>query len=134
MRFFHFSNANDTFFMFFVVIQFGFITLFVAAFPLGPFFALLNNMIEVRVDAYKFVVLYRRPLAQKVQDIGIWYPILESVVKLSVVVNVRYVILHLYLLSNIGLKYCDIISDGSETTLLFFFELQSFKFLHVCDC
>ncbi|XP_065070348.1 anoctamin-4-like isoform X1 [Rhopilema esculentum] len=70
-----------------MVIQFGFITIFVAAFPLGPFFALINNMIEIRVDAYKFVVLYRRPLAQKVQDIGIWYPILESVVKLSVVIN-----------------------------------------------
>ena len=72
----------------FLVIQFGFITLFVAAFPLGPLFALINNMIEIRVDAYKFVVLYRRSLAQKVQDIGIWYPILESVVKLSVIVNV----------------------------------------------
>ena len=71
-----------------LVIQFGFITLFVAAFPLGPFFALINNMIEIRVDAYKFVVLYRRSIAQKVQDIGIWYPILESVVKLSVIVNV----------------------------------------------
>ena len=71
-----------------LVIQFGFITLFVAAFPLGPLFALINNMIEIRVDAYKFVVLYRRSLAQKVQDIGIWYPILESVVKLSVIVNV----------------------------------------------
>ena len=59
-----------------------------AAFPLGPFFALINNMIEIRVDAYKFVVLYRRSIAQKVQDIGIWYPILESVVKLSVIVNV----------------------------------------------
>jgi len=70
-----------------MVIQFGFITLFVAAFPLGPLFALINNMIEIRVDAYKFVVLYRRSLAQKVQDIGIWYPILESVVKLSVIVN-----------------------------------------------
>lgn len=82
----------------FSVIQFGFITLFVAAFPLGPFFALINNMIEIRVDAYKFVVLYRRPLAQKAQDIGIWYPILESVVKLSVVVNVCVVSLLILIL------------------------------------
>ena len=87
----------DDCFYFFPVIQFGFITIFVAAFPLGPFFALINNMIEVRVDAYKFVVLYRRPLAQKVQDIGIWYPILESVVKLSVVVNVSVIVLSIRL-------------------------------------
>ena len=30
------------------VLQFGFITIFVAAFPLAPLFALLNNWIEVR--------------------------------------------------------------------------------------
>ena len=37
-----------------MVIQFGFVTLFVAAFPLAPFFALLNNVIEIRLDANKF--------------------------------------------------------------------------------
>ncbi|EPY87859.1 hypothetical protein CB1_000216025 [Camelus ferus] len=36
------------------VIQFGFVTLFVASFPLAPVFALLNNVIEVRLDAKKF--------------------------------------------------------------------------------
>lgn len=39
----------------FTVIQFGFITLFVCAFPLAPFFALLNNIIEIRLDANKFI-------------------------------------------------------------------------------
>ena len=37
------------------VIQYGFITLFVAAFPLAPLFALINNIIEIRLDAYKMV-------------------------------------------------------------------------------
>uniref|UniRef100_A0AAJ7X7X8 Anoctamin n=1 Tax=Petromyzon marinus TaxID=7757 RepID=A0AAJ7X7X8_PETMA len=36
-----------------MVIQFGFVTLFVASFPLAPLLALLNNIIEVRVDAWK---------------------------------------------------------------------------------
>ena len=31
-----------------MVIQFGFVTIFVSAFPLAPFFALCNNIIEVR--------------------------------------------------------------------------------------
>ncbi len=35
-------------FLFETVIQYGFITLFVAAFPLAPFFALLNNILEIR--------------------------------------------------------------------------------------
>ncbi|GIX67075.1 anoctamin-4 [Caerostris extrusa] len=32
-----------------MVIQFGFVTLFVAAFPLAPLFALLNNIVEIRL-------------------------------------------------------------------------------------
>ena len=31
-----------------IVIQFGFITIFVAAFPLAPLFALINNVLEIR--------------------------------------------------------------------------------------
>ena len=52
------------------VIQYGFITLFVAAFPLGPFFALINNLLEIRLDAYKFIVVFQRPMAARAQDIG----------------------------------------------------------------
>lgn len=52
------------------VIQYGFITLFVAAFPLAPLFALLNNVIEIRLDAYKFITTLRRPVALRAQDIG----------------------------------------------------------------
>lgn len=72
-----------------LVIQYGFITIFVSAFPLGPLFALLNNLIEIRVDAYKMVTIFRRPLGERVEDIGIWQEILLGVAKLSVVVNVR---------------------------------------------
>jgi hypothetical protein len=32
-----------------MAIQFGFITIFVATFPLAPFFALMNNVIEIRL-------------------------------------------------------------------------------------
>ena len=36
-----------------LAIQYGFITLFVAAFPLAPFFAFINNIVEIRLDATK---------------------------------------------------------------------------------
>ena len=52
------------------VVQYGFVTIFVAAFPLAPLCALLNNIIEVRLDAYKFVTQYKRPVAVRAQDIG----------------------------------------------------------------
>ncbi|XP_062913667.1 anoctamin-4-like isoform X3 [Mobula hypostoma] len=70
-----------------MILQFGFITIFVAAFPLAPLLALLNNIIEIRLDAYKFVTQWRRPLASRAKDIGIWYGILESIGVLSVITN-----------------------------------------------
>ncbi|KAM7396662.1 hypothetical protein PAMP_019688 [Pampus punctatissimus] len=44
-----------------MIIQYGFVSLFVASFPLAPAFALLNNVIEIRLDAAKFVTEIRRP-------------------------------------------------------------------------
>ena len=71
-----------------LVIQYGFVTLFVAVFPLAPLLALLNNWVEIRLDAYKYIVTTRRPVAERAQDIGAWYAILEFVSKLAVVTNV----------------------------------------------
>ncbi|KAK2534884.1 Ano2 [Columba guinea] len=70
-----------------MIIQFGFVTLFVASFPLAPLFALLNNIIEVRLDAKKFVTELRRPDTVREKDIGIWYNILSGIGKLSVIIN-----------------------------------------------
>uniref|UniRef100_A0A665X608 Anoctamin n=1 Tax=Echeneis naucrates TaxID=173247 RepID=A0A665X608_ECHNA len=70
-----------------MVLQFGFITIFVAAFPLAPLFALLNNWVEIRLDAHKFVCEYRRPVAERAQNIGVWFNILEALSHLSVIAN-----------------------------------------------
>ena len=53
-----------------MVLQFGFITIFVAAFPLAPLFALLNNWVEIRLDAQKFVCETRRAVAERAESIG----------------------------------------------------------------
>lgn len=70
-----------------MVLQYGFVTIFVAAFPLAPFFALLNNVLEVRFDANKLLRFHRRPVTQRVRDIGVWYRILDCIGKLSVITN-----------------------------------------------
>ncbi|CRL03590.1 CLUMA_CG016250, isoform A, partial [Clunio marinus] len=70
-----------------MIIQYGFVTLFVAAFPLAPLFALLNNIAEVRLDAYKMVSQARRPLAERVEDIGAWFGILKIITYVAVVSN-----------------------------------------------
>ncbi|CAD1471715.1 unnamed protein product [Heterotrigona itama] len=70
-----------------MILQYGFVTLFVAAFPLAPLFALLNNIAEIRLDAYKMIKEARRPLAERVEDIGAWYGILRGVTYVAVVSN-----------------------------------------------
>lgn len=70
-----------------MVLQFGFTTIFVAAFPLAPLLALLNNIIEIRLDAYKFVTQWRRPMPARATDIGIWHGILEGIGVLAVITN-----------------------------------------------
>ncbi|XP_029950336.1 anoctamin-5-like isoform X1 [Salarias fasciatus] len=70
-----------------MVVQFGFITLFVASFPLAPLLALFNNILEIRVDAWKFTTQFRRPVASKARNIGAWQEILNAVAILSVVTN-----------------------------------------------
>lgn len=70
--------------------QFGFITIFVAAFPLAPLFALLNNIVEIRLDAQKFVCTTRRTVGHQAKNIGIWLRILEFLVHLAVISNVNY--------------------------------------------
>uniref|UniRef100_A0A8D2NN24 Anoctamin n=1 Tax=Zosterops lateralis melanops TaxID=1220523 RepID=A0A8D2NN24_ZOSLA len=70
-----------------MVIQFGFVTLFVASFPLAPLLALINNMLEIRLDAWKLTTQFRRMVPQKAQDIGAWQPILQGIAILAVVTN-----------------------------------------------
>lgn len=70
-----------------MVLQYGFVTIFVAAFPLAPLFALINNVLEMRLDARKLLACYRRPVPQRVNDIGVWYRILDSIGKLSIITN-----------------------------------------------
>ena len=73
------------------VIQFGFVTLFVAAFPLAPLFAFINNVVEIRLDAYKYLTKCRRPRPERIQDIGIWFNILRVITYFSVLTNVRII-------------------------------------------
>ncbi len=72
----------------FAVIQFGFVTLFVASFPLAPLLALFNNLCEIRVDAWKITTQFRRIVPEKAQDIGAWQAILQGVAILAVATNV----------------------------------------------
>ncbi|CAH2325854.1 anoctamin-1 isoform X1 [Pelobates cultripes] len=113
-----------------MIIQFGFVTLFVASFPLAPLFALLNNIIEIRLDAKKFISELRRPVAVRAKDIGIWYNILRGIGKLAVIINAFVIsftsdfiprLVYLYMYSADGTMH------GFVNNTLSYFNVSDFK-------
>ncbi|KAL0266430.1 UNVERIFIED_CONTAM: hypothetical protein PYX00_008965 [Menopon gallinae] len=85
----YYTSPNEGLFQEYLemVLQFGFITLFVAAFPLAPLFALLNNWVEIRLDAQKFVCHTRRGVPERTEDIGMWFKILQYLAHIAVITN-----------------------------------------------
>jgi len=70
-----------------IVLQFATVTVFALAYPLGALLALLNNLIEIRSDAFKLVQVTQRPFNSRGQDIGSWFSILKIVVTLATINN-----------------------------------------------
>eukprot|EP01114_Cavostelium_apophysatum_P021290 TRINITY_DN738_c0_g1_i1.p1 TRINITY_DN738_c0_g1~~TRINITY_DN738_c0_g1_i1.p1 ORF type:complete len:782 (+),score=258.94 TRINITY_DN738_c0_g1_i1:32-2347(+) len=70
-----------------MVIQFGYITMFAASFPIAPLLAVLNNVIEIRTDAFKLLDAHSRPEYRGATGIGAWYSILEGLGILAVITN-----------------------------------------------
>jgi anoctamin-10/anoctamin-7 len=70
-----------------MVIQFGYTTMFIAGFPLATVMSLVNNYVEIRVDAWKLCHVCRRPEPRSCEDIGTWGDILEIVSYASIFVN-----------------------------------------------
>jgi anoctamin-10/anoctamin-7 len=75
-----------------MIIQFGYASLFVVAFPLAPLLALMNNYVEIRVDAFKLLQLSKRAEPKGAEDIGTWYNILEIMATAAVVTNTLLVV------------------------------------------
>ena len=70
-----------------MVIQFGYATMFISAYPLATSFALVNNYVMMRVSAWKLCQLCRRPEPRSAEDIGTWLDILEIVSYAAVFVS-----------------------------------------------
>ncbi|XP_064252818.1 LOW QUALITY PROTEIN: anoctamin-8 [Passer domesticus] len=68
-------------------IQFGYVVLFSSAFPLAAACALLNNVLEIRSDAFKLCSGLQRPFGQRVASIGHWQKVMEAMGVVAIVVN-----------------------------------------------
>ena len=69
--FFQYEGTFEDFLEMFI--QFGYVTLFSSAYPLAGLCALLNNMIEIRGDAFKLCFVHRRPFGARVNRYYIYH-------------------------------------------------------------
>lgn len=69
------------------IIDFGYITLFAAAFPVGPTIAMLVSIPEIRMKIYTFLYVYKRPECSRSAGIGEWLNVLEGMSIFSVFSN-----------------------------------------------
>lgn len=70
-----------------LALQFGMVTMFASAFPLVFAFALINNLMEIRSDALKLVVMLRRPVPRAAYSIGAWLNIFQYLGVIAICTN-----------------------------------------------
>jgi len=97
-----------------MVVQFGYVTLFVMAFPLIPLLAIINNIFELKVDATNLVMSSQRPDPNGSDGLGTWNSVLGLFSIMSVATNALLITSRTNLLSQI------IADDGTEVKLWFF--------------
>ena len=75
-----------------VIIQYGYIVMFSASFPIAPLIALVMGMVELRVDAYKLTDIVRRPLPSGAQGIGNWLQIIRFLGFVGIFTNATIIV------------------------------------------
>lgn len=65
-----FDDAFDDYLEMFM--QFGYVCLFSSAYPFAAAWALLNNLLELRSDAFKLCRIQQRPQIKRASSIGVW--------------------------------------------------------------
>uniref|UniRef100_H2YH01 Anoctamin n=1 Tax=Ciona savignyi TaxID=51511 RepID=H2YH01_CIOSA len=72
-------------------LQFGYVVLFSCVYPPAAIFALINNVIEMKSDAFKMCNVYRRPFVYQTNGIGTWKVAFEALSYLAVVSNLALI-------------------------------------------
>uniref|UniRef100_H3CQS8 Anoctamin n=1 Tax=Tetraodon nigroviridis TaxID=99883 RepID=H3CQS8_TETNG len=70
-----------------LLVQFGYLSLFSCVYPLTAMLLLINNVTEIRSDAYKICKLFRKPFAPPAANMGVWQIAFEVLSFVSVVSN-----------------------------------------------
>ncbi|CAD8209485.1 unnamed protein product [Paramecium octaurelia] len=101
------------------IIDLGYITLFAAAFPIGPAIAVVANVAEIRTKLISFLEVYKRPECQRCAGIGDWLNIMQWMGMGSVFSN--FALLYVkYKVETVEVIYGYSGSDQDITIWLFF--------------
>ncbi|XP_053321734.1 anoctamin-8 isoform X2 [Spea bombifrons] len=103
-------------------VQFGYVVLFSSAFPLAALCALINNIIEIRSDAFKLCSGYQRPFGRRVDGIGQWQNVMEAMGVIAIIVNC-------YLIGQCGQLQRLLPWLGPESVIIFIVVLEHFALL-----
>jgi hypothetical protein len=74
-----------------MIIQFGYVTMFVIVLPITPLLSLINNVIELKVDGYKIVNESQRPHPNGSHGLGAWNGVLGFFSIVAVGTNVALI-------------------------------------------
>ncbi|XP_076045880.1 anoctamin-10-like isoform X2 [Oratosquilla oratoria] len=68
-------------------LQFGYVFLFSSVYPMAAFWAVLNNILELKTDAFKLCRVLQRPKVKQVNNIGAWQTAFEILGVVAVMTN-----------------------------------------------
>ncbi|XP_063294900.1 anoctamin-10-like isoform X1 [Pelobates fuscus] len=80
-----FSGLFDDYMELFV--QFGYVSLFSCVYPFTAALLILNNITEIRTDAFKLCQVFQKPFPEAADSIGIWQVAFEMLGYFSVITN-----------------------------------------------
>ncbi|XP_064191976.1 anoctamin-10 [Anguilla rostrata] len=70
-----------------LLVQYGYLSLFSCVYPLTAVFLLINNVTEIRTDAFKICRLFQKPFYAPVSSMGVWQAAFEILGFVSVMSN-----------------------------------------------
>jgi len=76
-----------------MVVQFGYVVVWSSIWPLAGAVSLLNNLLELRSDAFKMTVHHRRPVPTRTDTIGPWLDALTVLTWFGAMINAALVYL-----------------------------------------
>lgn len=70
-----------------IVLQYGYMSMFIVVFPLAPILAIIYNLIEKRLDSFKILRTYRRPIPRGTNGIGAWKHSIQAIAYIALITN-----------------------------------------------